>query len=40
MKIKIKKMPTKRMLEDFLEGSSGKVKVQFDAEKGKFRRLK
>ena len=34
--MKIKKMPTKEMLEDYLDGSYGDVKVLFDVEKGEF----
>ena len=39
MKIKIKRMPTKKMLEDFVKGSSEGVRVYFDVEKGIFKRI-
>lgn len=32
----IKKMPTKKLLEDFLMGFSGNVSVYFDKGKGEF----
>jgi len=34
--MKIKKMPSKRMLEDFLD--NGSVKVYFNSTKGEFKR--
>lgn len=36
MKVKIKKMPSKKMLEQYLEGHSNESNVLFDLEKGEF----
>jgi hypothetical protein len=33
---KIKKMPSKKLLESFLEGLHGEVKVHFDTIRGQF----
>lgn len=33
-------MPSKRMLEDYLDGMNGNLTVYFDSEKGKFVRVK
>ena len=38
MKIKIKKMPDKKTLEDFLKGMFKKTKVYFNLKKGIFTR--
>lgn len=34
--MKIKKMPSKKLLEDYLDGNSGNIKVYFDIKKGEF----
>ena len=34
--MKIQEMPTKELLEKYLDGLEGEVKVYFDKEKGKF----
>jgi len=38
--IKIKKMPTKKMLEEFLRGLFSNSKVIFNIKKGKFEKAK
>ena len=38
--MKINKMPDKKTLEDYLDGSNGEVKVMFDIEKGEFHYIK
>lgn len=37
---KIKKMPSKEMLEEFLAGLTGQVTVVFDKNKGEFVKVK
>lgn len=38
--LKIKKMPSKKLLEKFLSGMTGKVTVIFDRNKGEFVKIK
>lgn len=38
--LKIKKMPSKKLLEEFLKGMHGEVTVLFDRNKGEFVRTK
>lgn len=38
--MKIKKMPTKKLLEEFLQSMNGSPSVIFDYEKGEFIRVR